>query len=310
MRLLLHRNKVRVLVGSLALGLLAGLSLVLQVELERRDLGRAAKIEQLRLLPRGEILRPALLGYHQFGADLVWLRVVQVLGDRVVRDQDYAWLYHALDVITTLDQKYIYAYEAGGTVLAELASRVDLSNQLLEKGLEPNPTAWQIPFRLGFNHFFHLSNHLQAAEFMARAAKVPGQFPVGPPAYTARLASRLYAQGKNPEVAIEFLQAMLDQTADEDVREQLRRRIKRVMVERDLQLLERAVAQYREARKKTPQSLAELVTSGTINTIPDEPYGGVYRLDLQTGEVSSSTHSERVRAYQSSDSLATRGDIE
>ena len=111
----------RHLLSFLTLVFLLSASLFTQYFLEQRSQGRTAKLEQLRLLPRGEILRPALLGYHQLGADFLWLRVVQVLGDRVVRDKDYDWLYHALDVITTVDPKYVYAYEAGGVVLAELA---------------------------------------------------------------------------------------------------------------------------------------------------------------------------------------------
>jgi hypothetical protein len=250
------------------------------------------------------------LGYHQLGADLLWLRVVQVLGDRVVRDKDYAWLYHALDVITTVDPKYVYAYEAGGVVLAELAGRVDLSNRLLEKGLAPNPSSWQIPFRLGFNHFFHLGDHLRAAEYMAQAARIPGPFPVGPPHYTARLASRLYVQGKNPEVALEFLEAMLEQTTDELVREKLQRRIERVSLERDLQLLERQIRQYADSKGKRPASLMELVSAGLLPEIPLEPYGGIYLYDSKTGKVISSTHDERMGVYVPADSLATRGDIE
>lgn len=294
----------------LALVLLLGASLSTQYLLEQRSHGRAAKLEQLRLLPRGEVLKPALLGYHQLGADLLWLRVVQVLGDRVVRDKDYEWLYHALDVITTVDPKYVYAYEAGGVVLAELAMRVDLSNKLLEKGLAPNPTSWQIPFRLGFNHFFHLGDHPRAAEYMAQAARIPGPFPIGPPHYTARLASRLYVQGKNPEVALEFLEAMLEQTTDELVREKLQRRIKRVSLERDLQLLERQIQQYAGLKGKNPSSLMELVTAGLLPGIPLEPYGGVYLYDPKSGKVASSSHDERMGVYVPADSLATRGDIE
>lgn len=293
-----------------SLGVLLGVSVLFQQELEQRNGGRTAKLEQLRLLPRGEVMKPALLGYHQLGADLLWLRVVQVLGDRVVRDKDYEWLYHALDVITTLDPKYVYAYEAGGTVLSELAFRVDLSNRLLEKGLAPNPTAWQLPFRLGFNHFFYRNNPLEAARYMAQAARIPGTFPVGPPEYTARLASRLYVQGQNPEVALEFLQAMLEQTTDEAVSDQFQRRIKRVSLERNLQILERAVQRYAESQKKWPKSLSDLVSSGTLFAIPDEPYGGEYRLDPKSGKVSSSSHAERMKVYQASDSLATKGDIE
>ncbi|TKB73075.1 MAG: hypothetical protein E8D46_11465 [Nitrospira sp.] len=291
-------------------GLLLGIVVLIQLKLEQHSGGRIAKLEQLRLLPRGEVLRPALLGYHHVGADFLWLRVVQVLGDRVVRDQDYEWLYHALDVITTLDPKYVYAYEAGGTVLAELAARVDLSNQLLEKGLAPNPNSWQIPFKLGFNHFFHLNNYRRAADYLAQAARVPGEFPIGPPLYTARLAARLYAQGNNPDVALEFLAGMLDQTTDEKIRGQLMRRIKRVSLERDLQMLERAVQQFVETRDTRPPSLAKLVEAGLLAQIPHEPYGGEYRLDSATGDVTSSTHSERMRVYRSSDSMASEGDPE
>lgn len=300
----------RHLLSFLALILLLSASLSMQYLLEQRGQGRAAKLEQLRLLPRGEVLRPALLGYHHLGADLLWLRVVQVLGDRVVRDKDYEWLYHALDVITTLDLKYVYAYEAGGVVLSELATRVDLSNKLLEKGLVPNPASWQIPFRLGFNHFFHLGDHLRAAEYMAQAARIPGPFPIGPPHYTARLASRLYVQGKNPEVALEFLEAMLEQTTDELVREKLQRRIKRVSLERDLQMLEQLIRQYTASKGRRPASLMELVSAGLLPGIPLEPYGGDYLYDSKTGKVISSTHDERMGVYVPADSLATRGDIE
>jgi hypothetical protein len=255
-------------------------------------------------------LRPTLLGFHHLGADVLWLRVVQVLGDRVVRDKDYEWLYHALDVITTLDPRYEYAYEAGGTVLAELALRVDLSNRLLEKGVGPNPDSWRIPFRLGFNQFFHLDNHLAAAKYMAQAAKVPGEFPIGPPAYTARLASRLYVQGKNPDVALEFLDAMLQQTTDEAVRDQLQRRMKRIRLERDLQVLEQAVQNYTQINGKHPNTLSDLVMSGVLTSMPNEPYGGTYLLDPTTSRVLSSTHDERMRLYRPGDNHTNKGDFE
>jgi hypothetical protein len=306
----LHRHRAQSIFLWAALGLLLASVVLLQERLEQRDVGHSAKLEQLRLLPRGEILRPILLGYHDLGADVLWLRVVQVLGDRVVRDKDYEWLYHALDVITTLDPKYEYAYEAGGTVLAELALRVDLSNRLLEKGVGPNPGSWRIPFRLGFNHFFHLDDHLTAAKYMAQAAKVPGEFPVGPPAYTARLASRLYVQGKNPETALEFLQAMLDQTTDEGIRDQLQRRIKRVTLERDLQRLEQAVGDYTKVKGQRPAFLSDLISAGILSEIPEEPYGGEFRLDPMTGTVTSSTHAERMRLYHASDNHTNKGDFE
>lgn len=296
---------------SVCLVALLSFVVFLQQVMDRHGDSDKGRIEQLRLLPRGEILKPTLLGYHHLGADLIWLRAIQVLGDKVVHDRDYQWLYHALDVTTTLDPQYVYAYDVGGTVLAELAGRYELSNRLLEKGLEPNPNSWRLPFLLGFNHFFHLGQPLQAAEYLARAAKAPGWGHEGPPpSYVPRLAARLYAQGKNSDVAIEFLEAMLVQTTEPLIREQLQRRIRRIGLERDLQMIEGAIQRYEEVKKKKPSSLGELIVNGFLPIIPDEPYGGHYLFDATTGEVSSSTHAERMRVYRESDSLARTGDIE
>ena len=289
---------------------LGGATLLQQTINDRKAEDRGT-IQQLRLLPRGEVLKPMLLGYHHLGADFIWLRAIQVLGDKVVRDQDYQWFYHALDVVTTLDPSYLYAYDVGGTVLAELAGRYDLSNQILKKGLTPNPQSWRLPFLLGFNHFFHLGQPLEAADYMARAARAHGMLHEGPPPpYIPRLASRLYAQGKSPEVAIEFLEAMVLQTSEPLIRDQLQRRIRRVGLERDLQIIERAVQQYEKARQKKPMTLDDLVSSGMLKTIPEEPYGGSYVFDPKTSEISSNTHSERMRAYRVSDSMARKGDEE
>lgn len=287
-----------------------GLAVLLQQEIDRREVGSAAKTEQLRLLPKGYFLKPALLGYNNMGADLIWLRAIQVLGEKRLVEKDYEWLYHALSVVTTLDPHYVYAYDVGGTILAELGRRVDLSNELLEKGLTPNQESWRLPFLLGFNHFFFLGEHLKAADYMARAAKASGGPEGPPPPYVPRLAARLYAQGKNPDVAIEFLEVMLLQTTDPLIREQLQRRIRRVSLERDLQTLEKAVQRYEQVRRARPVDLGQLVSAGFISRIPEEPYGGQYLFNTQTGEVSSSTHAERMRVYHLSDSMARKGDAE
>ena len=305
------RTRVSSFLVWICLAITLGGATLLQQTIDHRGAVDSGKIRQLRLLPRGEILKPMLLGYHHLGADLIWLRAIQVLGDKVVRDQDYQWLYHALDVVTTLDPQYLYAYDVGGTVLAELAGRHDLSNQILEKGLKPNPQSWRLPFLVGFNHFFHLGQPREAADYMARAGGARGMLHEGPPPpYIPRLASRLYAQGKSPEVAIEFLEAMLLQTTEPLIREQLQRRIRRVGLERDLQIIESAVQRYEEAKRKKPSSLEDLVASDLLSSIPEEPYGGNYLLDTTTGEVSSSTHTERMRAYRQSDSMARKGDVE
>jgi hypothetical protein len=257
---------------------------------------RAGRLEQLRLLPRGEILRPALLGYHHLGADLLWLRIVQVLGEQVVTPKDYEWLYHALDVVTTLDPQYAYVYDAGGTVLAELGGRVDLSNRLLQKGIAANPEVWRLPFVLAFNHFFHLQDYVKAGEYMAQAARIPGH-----PFYVETLAARLYVEGGSPALALQYLEAMIQQATDQQLRDIYVEKYKEVVIVRDLRLLEDTLERYRKSHGKLPARLLDLVTDGLLPAIPEEPFGGEYRLNPQTGEVSSSTHPERMRLYRPAD---------
>jgi hypothetical protein len=264
----------------------------LQVKINQRQDRAAIQIESLAQLPKGEYLKPALLGYDHLGADVLWLRLVQVIGQKRNTADQYEWMYHALDVITTLDPQYTYAYYAGGVVLGDLAQRTDLSNRLLLKGTEANPTVWNIPFLLGYNHYFLLGDPEKGAEYIMRAASLPDR-----PAYLPGLATRLSVEAGNPETALAFLEARLRETDDPDMREFFVNRMKEVIIERDIQILQRAVEMYRAKRRTLPTALTTLIADGLLSGLPREPFGGEYRFDTETGFVSSSTHPDRLHTF-------------
>ena len=279
------------LLGMGGLLLLAGVGW-LQGELDQRQDRTVVQIEGLAQLPQGEYLKPALLGYHHLGADVLWLRLVQVVGNRRNNADEYEWMYHALDVITTLDPQYAYAYYAGGVILGDLANRTDLSNRLLEKGADANPEVWNIPFLLGYNYYFLLGDPAKGAEYIMRAASLPDG-----PSYLPGLATRMAAEAGSPDTALAFLEARLRETQDPEMREVLAYRMKEVIIERDLRILESAVVAYRTQHQASPARLADLVVAGALLNLPQEPFGGDYRLDPNTGAVSSSTHPERLRTF-------------
>lgn len=250
------------------------------------------RIEELAQLPRGEYLKPALLGYHHLGADILWLRLVQVIGKKRNSADEYEWMYHALDVITTLDPQYAYAYYAGGVILGDLANRPDLSIRLLERGVSANPEVWNIPFLLGYNYYFLLGDPAKGAEYIMKAASLPDC-----PAYLSGLATRMAAEAGSPGTALAFLEARLRETHDPEMREFLANRMKEVIIERDVLMLERAVEAYRTQHRALPATLADLMVAGVLPSLPQEPFGGDYRLDPKTGLVSSSTHPERLRTF-------------
>jgi tetratricopeptide (TPR) repeat protein len=291
---LLHRSAPivnQVLLGVGGILLLASLGW-LQGELDRRQDRTVVQIEGLAQLPKGEYLKPALLGYHHLGADILWLRLVQVIGKKGNSEDEYEWMYHALDVLTTLDPQYAYAYYAGGVILGDIANRPDLSIRLLEKGVKANPQVWNIPFLLGYNYYFLLGDPAKGAEYIMKAASLPDG-----PSYLPGLATRLAAEAGNPDTAMAFLEARLTDTQDPEMREVLASRMKEVIIEQDLRTLESAVEAYRTQHRALPATLTDLVMAGALPILPQEPFGGDYRLDPKTGSVSSSTHPERLRTF-------------
>jgi tetratricopeptide (TPR) repeat protein len=264
----------------------------LQGELDQRQDRTVVQVEGLAQLPKGEYLKPALLGYHHLGADILWLRLIQVIGKKRNSADEYEWMYHALDVITTLDPQYAYAYYVGGIILGDLANRPDLSTRLLEKGVSANPDVWNIPFLLGYNYYFLLGDPAKGAEYIMQAARLPDG-----PSYLPGLATRMAAEAGNPDTALAFLEARLTDTQDPEMREVLAYRMKEVIIERDLLMLESAVEAYRTQHRALPATLTDLVVAGAFPSLPQEPFGGDYRLDPKTGSVSSSTHPERLRTF-------------
>ena len=289
-----HRNASIVHQVLLGMGGLLLLAVVgwLQGELDLRQDRTVVQIEDLAQLPKGEYLKPALLGYHHLGADILWLRLVQVIGKKRNSADEYEWMYHALDVITTLDPQYAYPYYAGGVILGDLANRTDLSNRLLERGISANPDVWNIPFLLGYNYYFLLGDPAKGAEYIMKAASLPEG-----PAYLPGLATRMAAEAGNPDTALAFLEARLLETQDPETRESLANRMKEVIIERDVRILGGAVEAYRTQHRAIPVTLMDLVVAGALPMLPQEPFGGDYRLDRKTGSVSSSTHPERLHTF-------------
>lgn len=248
------------------------------------------KPQQLTYLPSGDYLRMASLGYRELAADLLWLQAIQMMGERKLSEDDGRWLYHAVDRITTLDPKFVRAYEAGSHALCILVVLPEESNRLLEKGMQHNPQEWKLPFFLGINYYFELGDDEKAAAAMARASSLPGA-----PDSLVRLAAKLFVSAKSPQQAVELLAKVYEETSDENVRKALEVRLKESIVERDLQMLEQAIGKFQAKYSRQPERLENLVGPGLLQELPKEPFGGRYFYEPTTGAIRSSEVAERMR---------------
>ena len=272
--------------GATAVGMLAA------VARGRSAMGRGVS---LSYLPKGEYLKMAALGYCQLVADMLWLQVVQQMGVREQTSEGYLWIYRATDTLTDLDPKFAYAYQAVGSVLGVWGGRPRESVAILRKGIEHNPTVWELPFFVGYDYFYELQDMTSAAAYFKMASELPGA-----PKYLSGLTARMLVQAGNPDAALEFLERMYQQTQDDRAKAALTRRIADVTVERDIRLLEEAVRRYQTAHGRWPRSLEELVTGGILARLPEDPGGGAYQLNAGNGSVTSTRVRDRMKVYRHS----------
>jgi len=270
----------------------AGSAIGLLTVLERQR-PVSVRAAELSYLPKGEYLKVAALGYRQLVADLIWLKTVQHLGEGKQTTEGYLWAYHAVDVLTDVDPKFAFAYQAGGIILGVWANLPHESIALLTKGMRHNPDVWQLPFYVGYDYFYELHDPVQAAKYLRIASELPGA-----PAYLPKLAARMTVEAGDPDAALEFLERLYEQSQDERMREALTQRMKEVIAEKDIRFLEEGVHRYKASYRKLPVRLEDLVTSGIIVQIPDEPLGGIYTLNITDGSVTSSRLRERLRAHR------------
>lgn len=273
----------------LAIALLLGMHIVhLSADQARADIPR---LQRFALLPDGSTLKAMSLGFKNVVADLLWIQAIQAIGERQVSDEAGRWIYRAMDIVTTLDPKFVQAYEAGGVALCTVVVMPEESNRILEKGMLNNPQEWRLPFMLGINYYFELADDAKAAEYVAKAAAIGGG-----PEYLASFASRLYMTAKKPQKAIDFLVKSYEQATDPQMKSYLEYRLKEALLERDLQTFETAIAAYRQRFERPPVSLSDLVTAGLIPSVPPEPMGGLYLYDLNTQTVRSTSAERRFQA--------------
>ncbi len=206
---------------------------------------------------------------------------------------DYDRLSDLLSTVIRFDPRFIIPYLLGGILLGESPDHAGAALDLLARGERQFPSEWRFPFYAGYIEYFSLGNPENGGMALLRAARVPGS-----PAYFPLLASRMLSEGHRPATALAFLQEMTQRETDPRRKASLEERVRRVIVERDLQSLEGAIVDYTSRIGAPPRKLADLVQSGILARIPEEPYGGRYLLTPEGGVRSDRAPQERLKVLR------------
>jgi tetratricopeptide (TPR) repeat protein len=229
----------------------------------------------------------AFLSFDALAADVYWLRAIQHYG----RDRRstrvtgrFELLEPLLDVTTSLDPHFLVAYRFGAIFLAldppNGPGRPDQAIALLEKGRAANPTRWQLPYDIGFVHYWHTGDFATASNWFEQAAGVPGA-----PRWIGALAATTRAQGGNRAGARQLLNELLE--ADEPyVRASAERGLRQLKALDAIDELQALVEAYRVSHGRRPPDL-QAVVGGT----PADHTGAPFLLNGDTGKVELSAGS-------------------
>ncbi len=261
---------------------------------ERATAGREdIRMARSQSLLHGISLHPSFtFGFRNLFADISWLGAVQVAGSRKLTRNEYDRLALMIQTVIDFDPRFKVPYLLGGLLLGDSRAHVHEALKILDQGRANHPDDWRFPFYVGYLHYFSLGDPMEGGKALESAAKIGNS-----PPYLPLLAARMFSEGRKPETALRFLNGMMKHENDPVRLEVLRRRIREVVAERDMQRLESAVEAYREKTGRLPKELSDLVREGMIARVPEEPHGGRYLL-LPDGKISSSRVRERLKVFR------------
>ncbi len=165
-------------------------------------------------LPSGKFARQVALDYRQIAADLVWLSTIQYYGDYRQDNHGLAYFKGMIDIVTTLDPHFIFAYVFGALVVSEDIGNLQIGVDILKAGMVENPRSWRLPFEIGFLYYVGSADHETAGRYLTLASKMPGA-----PEHTRRFAAFAYSRGGGEHSAIRLWEEYMEYTDDPLLRE-------------------------------------------------------------------------------------------
>jgi tetratricopeptide (TPR) repeat protein len=217
----LRRSAVLIVCGAVALS-----GLVLSTAHVQKFRYRPYLHEKL-YLPSGKFVEQLSLGYREVVADMVWLQAVQYYGDFRRGNHDLKYFRGLIDITTTLDPHFVFAYVFGALVVSEDLGAFDEGIDILKQGMAENPTAWRLPFEIAFLNFIHRRDTQVAARYFELASRMPDA-----PEYTKRFAAFVYSKAGDSESSIRLWEEYMEHTDNPFLKELAQRYIEKLRASR------------------------------------------------------------------------------
>jgi hypothetical protein len=148
---------------------------------------------------------------------------------------------------------------------------VEPAQYIESRAMDSRPWDFLPGFFYAFNRYYFEQKPHEAAEILFRAAdRLPKKEGV------LEMAARWQERGEDTELAIRMIRAMQESSRNQKLKANLQARIDRL---EGLIALRQAASAYVKRYGRAPARLADLVASGEMARLPDDPLGLGYGLD-------------------------------
>ena len=283
------RHKTISLALVIVIGFFPIVALARLIDAERPPVDPNIADESLYL--NAKTARRLSLGFNGLAADWYWMRSLQYVGKKIIgQEQSIALddlgqlnlklLAPLLENATTLDPQFLDPYEYAAVVLP--AVDVKEAIRITRKGIDANPNAWRLYQHLGYI-YWQQGDYKTAAEVYGQGAQIAGV-----PSWMEAMKARMAAEGGSRTTAREIYTRMLEQSADEKVKDMAHRRLLQLdsLDERDG--LHKLLVAYQTRTGRCPANWREI----NLSAAPVDPSGAPYVLNPGKCEVELDSRSE------------------
>ena len=246
------------------------------------------------LLPNAKLIQWVARSHISLVADIYWLKAINVAGE-IKSPEEAKELFAYGNFIADLDPKLLQNYWLSGLNLpfqtAHGWENAELASQIYERGLHSFPNNTKLLIYYASNELFYRQNQFKAAELLMDLSKNKDA-----PPYAGMLASRILAQNKNFDSALEFMAFMHEAATDDMEREVLEKRIKEIQLEQVLTVLDNGIDEFQNRYGRLPKAVDELITMGVLSRLPKEPFEKEFYISAD-GKAHSTSISSRLKMF-------------
>lgn len=228
-----------------------------------------------------DLARSLSFEFLGLASDYLMLKTLTFMGQKIIEEkqltpEEWQLVYLALKQVVNLDPRFIDPYVVAEMSLPWEGGMVEETNELLKYAVEARPEDYRPLFFLWYNHFYFLKDVKTAAYYLQQAAQKPHA-----PSYYGTLAARMHLYSGELQNSVIFLKEMIGEATDPKIKRQLELRLDATT---KIAFLEHKIKIFREQYERPPKELEELVSSGILQEIPVDPYGGQFYI-MENGRV-------------------------